>query len=116
MVADRHQRSLLIVATDSARGVGKNHGANTHAPKHPHGKRYLLYRIALVEMHASLHRRHGNLANFADDHLPSMPNRGRSRERRNVRVGNSCSFRKLIGKTAKPRAQYQPDPWAKRSL
>ena len=38
VIADQHQRALLIIQINPARRVGQDDGTNSHAPKHPHGE------------------------------------------------------------------------------
>jgi hypothetical protein len=61
-------------------------------------------------MHAALHHGHRHGSRFANYHLPSMANRRRSWERRNVSVRNASRVGKRIGETAETRAENQSDP------
>ena len=80
VVGNHHQRALFVFEIDAARRIGQDERANAHSPKHAGRKRDLIRGISFVKMHASLHGRHGDIANFSDHHLPGMTDRGRARE------------------------------------
>ncbi len=84
VVADQHQRALLVGEIDSSRRVGKNDGANSHTLEDPHGEGDLLRRISLIKMDAALHRGHGNSCGHADHHLSGVADGRRKRKSRNL--------------------------------
>src|SRR5579862_3579142 len=60
-------------------------------------------------MHAALHANDGNIANFADDKLTGMADRGRLREVRNFFIRDARGVFKFIGKCAESRSENERD-------
>ena len=115
VIAQDHQRALVEIAVDAAGGVGKNHGANSHAREHAHRKNHVLQRVAFVEMHAALHR--GN-AEFAAVSPITMPpgvadrpsNAGKFGMRR---VVNARRVSQFVRKAPEAAAEHHADARAK---
>ena len=92
VVANHHQRPLLIFEADAPRGVGEDHGANPQARENANGERHLLGGIPFVEMHSSLHSRDRNTGRCTDHHLSRMSDGGGARKEWNVRVWDARSI------------------------
>ena len=112
MVANHHQRALAEVEIDGAGGVGEDRGANSKPAEHAHGKNHFLRWVAFVEMHAALHRGHGNVAHFSDHKTSGVAFDGRAREAGNFAVGNSRGAGEFVGECAEAGAEHQRDFWA----
>src|SRR5260370_30637767 len=54
VVTDQNQRPLLIAEIDTPSGIGENHGTNSHAAKHAHGKRDFRRGVTLIKMYPPL--------------------------------------------------------------
>ena len=115
VVAYEHQRALLVIQIDSARGVGEDDGADSHAAEHAHGERDFLCRISFIQMHAALHCGDRNCAGLADDHLSGVADRGRAGERGDFGVRDSRRVAERIGKSAETGTQHQANLWMKGS-
>ncbi len=100
MVANQHQRALLVIQIDAARRVGQEDGTNSHAAEDAHGEGDLLRRVTFIKMHASLHHGDGDRTRFADHHLSSVADRGRAREGRDLRERDAGRVGERIGETA----------------
>ena len=100
VVTDQNQRALLIAEIDTPSGVGENHGTNSHAAKHAHGKRHFLRGVTLIKMYAPLHRGDHDVANFADYHLTCVADSSRTWKCRNPCVRDAHSFAERVGESA----------------
>src|SRR5260370_37276004 len=100
VVTDQNQRALLIAEIDTPSGVGENHGTNSHAAKHAHGKRDFLRGVTLIKMHAALHCGDHDVASFADYHLTCVADRSRTWKRRNLGVRDAHSFAERVSESA----------------
>src|SRR5450755_692581 len=68
-----------------------------------------MYRIPFVKMYAPLHGDHQRVGNFTDHHFPGVPNRGRLREMRNIRIRNFNRTGKFIRERPESRSEHQRD-------
>ncbi len=107
VVGEHDQCTLLVLPIDAAGCVGKNHGANVHAVKHPHGESDFPGGIAFVQVHASLHGGHRHAGGVSDHHLSGVTQGGRARKERNVGIGNARGVGKFVGETTQTGAQHQ---------
>ena len=62
-------------------------------------------------MYPPLHPGDGHAVYISDHQLSGVPNRGRLREVRNLRIRNFCRIGKLIGEGTQPRPQHQRNLW-----
>src|SRR3954453_10697998 len=67
VITDKHQRALRESEIDATRGVGEDHGFDTHTRKYANGERDLLGGITLVLMDAALHGGDFNCGSFANN-------------------------------------------------
>ena len=67
-------------------------------------------------MHPSLHHSNINIAALADHKLSGMTNRRRMRKCGDVGIRNAGSFGEIVGKSAKARAEDEPDLWPQAGL
>ncbi len=100
VVFDHHERALREIGVDAAGGVGEDDGANAHAPHDADGKGDVLHRIALIEVHAALHRGDGHVSHFADDEFSGVADGGRDGKVRDLFVFNARGAGELVGKSA----------------
>src|SRR4029077_9917092 len=100
VVTDQNQRALLIAEIDTSSGVGENHGTNSHAAKHAHGKGDFLRGVTLIKMHAPLHCGDHDVTSFADYHLTSVADSSRTWKCRNLGVRDAQSFAERVGESA----------------
>src|ERR1700683_2893618 len=96
----------MEITIDAPGGVGKNHGANAHAPENAHRKRNFLERVALVEMDAPLHRGNSDTGRFAAHEPPSMANGRRTRKVRDAAVVNARRALQFVREAAQSAAQH----------
>ena len=109
MIANDDQRALSVLDIDATRSVGKNQSAYASTREHTRRKRNLGRRIALIQMHASLHHRNGHVPGLAKHQPSRVPNRRRTRKRRDVRIRNADRLGEVVGKRSQPRSKNQTD-------
>src|SRR5207245_2560346 len=87
-----------------------------HTREHAHREDNFLERIALVEMHATLHRGHWHVVNLADHQPAGMPDGRRARKVRNFLIVDARGCGQLIGESTQPAAQHQTNTRAQLRL
>ena len=109
MVADQHQRALLIIEIDAARRVGEDDRANSHASEHAHREGDFVRRISFIKMYAALHHGDRERARLPDYQLSSMSDCSGSRKRRNIGVRDACCVCERVSKAAETGAENKTD-------
>ena len=95
VIADDHERALLVLQIDSAGGVGQNRGADAEPAQDAHGERDLLRGVAFVEMDAALHRGDGDIPDFADYQAAGVADRQWNAGNREF-FRRECAWRRLV--------------------
>ena len=83
VVGDENKLPDFVSVDDAARRIGENYGANAECTHHTHGKGDVLRRVALVEVHATLHDDNGRSTERARNQAAGVP-----LDRRLGEVGN----------------------------
>ena len=109
MILNQHQLARIEARVHAARGVRHDHNARTQANHQAQTKDDIVRRVALIEMHAALHRHAVHALGLTEDKLARMTLHTALWHRRDLAERNRNLLIERVREITEARAKHQRD-------